>query len=85
MAVHKAAAMKGMDELFDDIMIKGDGEMARLRSQQQFQEPLSQLAEQVKGAPLLLPCGPLPSHQPLISPNAGQLGDRRAHRDARYL
>lgn len=45
-----AANMKGMDDLMDDLMVKGDGDMAKLRSQQQVQEPLSQLAEQVNSA-----------------------------------
>jgi len=36
-----------MDSLLEDIMIKGDGDMVRLRSLQPFQEPLSQLREQV--------------------------------------
>ena len=31
----------------DDIMVKGDGDMAKLRGQQQFQDPINQLAEQV--------------------------------------
>ena len=77
-ALHRAANMKGMDEvrnvpspfwdsglfgrknrslllalpwspaqLMDDIMVKGDGDMAKLRGQQQFQDPINQLAEQV--------------------------------------
>ena len=46
-AVHHSANMKGMDELMDELMVKGDGDMAKLRGQQQFQEPLLQLAEQV--------------------------------------
>jgi hypothetical protein len=46
-ALHEAASMKGMDDLFDDLMVKGDGDMAKLRTQQQFLEPLGQLREQV--------------------------------------
>ena len=46
-ALHLTANMKGMEDLMDDLMVKGDGDMAKLRGQQQFQEPLSQLAEQV--------------------------------------
>ena len=49
-ALHRAANMKGMDELLDDVMVKGDGEMAKLRGQQQFQEPLAVLTEQVNSA-----------------------------------
>jgi len=49
-ALHRAANMKGMDELMDDIMVKGDGDMAKLRGQQQFQDPINQLAEQVNSA-----------------------------------
>ena len=46
-ALHRSANLKDMDSLFEDIMIKGDADMARLRSLQPFQEPLSQLREQV--------------------------------------
>lgn len=42
--------MNRMDELFEDLMVKGDGDMSKLRSQQQFTEPLNQLAEQVNSA-----------------------------------
>jgi len=49
-ATHKSANMKGMDDLFDDIMIKGDGEMAKLRGQQQFAEAQAQLLDQVNAA-----------------------------------
>ena len=31
-----------MDELFEDLMVKGDGDMAKLRGQQQFQDALAQ-------------------------------------------
>ena len=49
-ALHRAASLKGMDELIDEIMIKGDGDMARLRTQQQFQEPATALREQCEAA-----------------------------------
>jgi len=43
----RSANLKDMDNLLDDLMVKGDGDMARLRSLQPFQEPLVQLREQV--------------------------------------
>lgn len=46
-ALHRSANLKDMDSLLEDIMIKGDGDMTRLRSLQPFQEPLSQLRDQV--------------------------------------
>ena len=46
-ALHLSANLKGMDTLFHDIMIKGDGEMSRLRALQPFQEALSQLQDAV--------------------------------------
>lgn len=49
-ALHRAACMNGMDELFDDLMVKGDGDMAKLRTQPQFHEPLHNLREQVDAA-----------------------------------
>jgi len=45
-----AANLKGIDTLFDDLMVKPDGEMARLRSMQAFVEPLSSLREVVNEA-----------------------------------
>lgn len=47
LALHRSANLKDMDSLLEDIMVKGDGDMVRLRSLQPFQEPLSQLREQV--------------------------------------
>ena len=41
------ANLKDMDHLVDDLMVKGDGDMSRLRSLQPFQEPLAQMREQV--------------------------------------
>ena len=49
-SLHLGAAMKGMDDILDDLMVKGDGDMAKLRGQQQFQDPINQLAEQVNSA-----------------------------------
>jgi len=49
-ALHRAASMKGMDDIFDDLMLKGDGEMSKLRGQPQIQELVSQLREQVDAA-----------------------------------
>ena len=49
-ALHRAAAMKGMDDLFDDLMTKGDGDLTKLRNQQQIAEPMAQLREQVETA-----------------------------------
>ena len=39
-----------MDELFEDLMIKGDGDLSKLRQQQQIAEPMGQLKEQVESA-----------------------------------
>jgi len=47
-ALHLTANLKGMDTLFEDMMVKGDGDMSRLRSLQPFQEPLVQLRDQVE-------------------------------------
>ena len=48
-ALHLSANMRGMDTIFEDIMMKGDGDFGeRLRSLQPFQEPLLQLREQVE-------------------------------------
>jgi len=49
-ALHQSAAMKGMDDLFEDLMVKGDGEMYRLHGLQQFAEPMAQLRDQVEQA-----------------------------------
>ena len=49
-SLHSAANLKGIDTLFDDLMVKPDGEMARLRVLQPFVEPLQVLREQVEGA-----------------------------------
>jgi len=49
-ALHRAASMKGMDELFEDLMVKGDGDMARLKGLQQLEEPKAQLRDQVDSA-----------------------------------
>ena len=84
--------MKGMDEIFDELMVKGDGDMARLRGQQQFQEPMIQLADQVAqedprghAAGVALPPRPQTRAGPLPDPDLGrvegQLGHGRAHRD----
>ena len=48
LAQHRDANLKDMDTIFDDVMVKGDGDMAKLRSIEQFQEALSQLREQVE-------------------------------------
>jgi len=47
-ALHFTANLKGMDSLFDDMMIKGDGDMTKLRGLQPFQEPLAQLRDAVE-------------------------------------
>lgn len=39
--------VSGMDDLFDDLMTKGDGDMVRLRGLQPMQDPLQALREQV--------------------------------------
>ena len=50
-ALHRSAAMKGMDDLFDDLMVKGDGDMTKLRNQQQIAEPMAQNGETVQRRP----------------------------------
>ena len=49
-ALHKKASMQGMDDLFEDLMTKGDGDLAKLKTQQVMQEPMTQLREQVEAA-----------------------------------
>ena len=49
-ALHRKASMKGMDDLFEDLMTKGDGDLAKLKTQQVMQEPMTQLREQVEAA-----------------------------------
>ena len=48
--LHKSANMRGMDDLFDEIMVRGDGDMAKLKGQQQIADPQAQLRDQVDAA-----------------------------------
>jgi len=44
-ALLKAASLPDMETLFEDVMVKGDGEVVKLRSHILFQEPLTTLQE----------------------------------------
>jgi len=49
-ALLKAASLPDMESVFEDVMVKGDGDISRLRSHPLMLEPLTQLRESVDQA-----------------------------------